>query len=241
MILLKKTLFSILVLFILISTQTISTFAEYDNSQNEGISEVNSEKEVNLKKPISTELENELVPTIEDQELSTNVLIIDFETQAKLAWAAGIKVVQEVGHLFTAELMAKALNPPYEAYYGDDTRPSNLIENSSIFKTNVLAANSSKFSKTKIVPISGSSTFTSGELMTSLQSFNYALNVEWNSDRNAYHYYGFITDVYDFKYSTYDASFKGFAVAFANNYATYMLNNGLIKKFDVRIYVNGYY
>ena len=40
--------------------------------------------------------------------------------------------------------------------------------------------------------------------------------------------YCFITDLYDF-------NFKGFALALANNYAIYMLNQGLIKKYNIEL------
>lgn len=197
---------------------------------------------MDLKIPTSPNLENGLIETPNEADITPNVLLLPTTDEQLLAgWAAGVSAAEAIGHLFTADLMRKAVNPPYEAYYGDGTRASNLIENSSVFRNDVLAANAYKFSKTKIVPIKGSGIYTSGELGTALRRFDWSLNVEWTSSRGAYHYYGFITDLYDFDYEWYKASIKGFAAGLGNNYATLLLNRGLIKDYNIRIYVNGYY
>jgi len=201
--------------------------------------EIHAESLGNIKKEVSPTVDTVEVDLV-NSEVSPMVVPVP-STQMVVAWKAGIKIVENnYGHLFTADLMEIALDPPTSKYYDGSSRAATLINGSSIFK-NILKNGSSKFSKTETVPLKGSSVFTSGELHTALNKFNYNLNVEYNSSKGKYYYYGYITDTYDFEWDNYNATYKGFAVTFANNYAVEMKRLGLIDDYEVRIFVNGYY
>ncbi|PGA32059.1 hypothetical protein [Bacillus wiedmannii] len=176
------------------------------------------------------------------QEIAPRVLPIP-RPQLTAGWRAAIKIVKDTyGHLFTAELMEIALNPPSSSqYYNDTSRAAKLINESDIFKTKVLKANAKKFNKKSTTNIKGSEAFTAGELHTALNKFNYDINVQYNASKGKYYYYGYITDVYDFEWNSYNRSYKNFSVTFANNYANECRKMGIIGSYNVRIFVNGFY
>lgn len=192
----------------------------------------------------NTDLQETNIESLEvsnDQTISPMV-VPSTKPQMLAAWKAGTKIVREkYGHAFTADLMDLSVNPPSSsAYFNESSRAANLVKSNAVFKK-ILSDGSSKFSKTKSTNLKASSVFPSGELQTALNKFNYNINVEWNDSKKQWYYYGYITDTYDFVWSTYNNNYDGFDVTFANNFAAELMRTGVIQDFDIRIFVNGFY
>lgn len=161
-----------------------------------------------------------------------------------VAWANGIKIVEDnYNHKLTAELMSRAKTGPFTTKnYVDGTRASNLVENDTSFKK-ILNTHKSSMkivsNESNVKTFDGSSTFTSGELYTALNKYNYEITLMYNGNTKKWTYFGYIDDQYDFKWSLYDKTYNNFAVTLGNNVAAYGQSSGLIKEFPVRIVVSG--
>ncbi|GAB0171924.1 hypothetical protein LSPCS325_53610 [Lysinibacillus sp. CTST325] len=248
----KKTLLT-LSTTVLLSLPTSAALANENNDSPEmpTVQENTPAEQELISVEWDEESEVELIP-VENEDAITNeeekgspfqrILVVDPKQTFTVAWGKGTKIVKDdYGHLFTAELMAKSHNGQtdtvtYEAF----SRPSNLISADSSFKKIVsdFVTKTKKAKKTKD-STSGSSAFNTGELYTSLHNYNYSLDVNYNPQTKKWHYKGIIRDRYDFVWSKYNATYKGFKVTVANNVAAAGVKAGYLSEFDVKIFVAG--
>lgn len=139
--------------------------------------------------------------------------------------------------------MGRAYNGPYTtAVYSNSSRPSTLIEVNTSFN-NLLKTHkaSMQVNTTGITTksFSFSSSFTSGELYTSLNKYNYNVNISYNATLKRWSYTGTVTDTFDFVWNNFNKTYSGWDTTLGNNVGALGLKAGYIKAFPIKILVQG--
>lgn len=188
--------------------------------------------EVQVKEPNTT---NDLIK--EDSIIEPNAVVTP--QYFDMAWGAGTGVVRNMGHNWTADLMTRARANPTDIYYTNISTPADLIRNDASFKT-LLRGMKSQTLKTKPKTFTSSSVFTTGQLQSAINKYNYSVTISYDTVTDTWYYSALITDVYDFDYdlsvSAYGNNFK---IALANNVAAYGESTGRIKPYDITVQLNG--